>query len=92
MASTKVTFTLDDLSIAHLADAARRLARPRSEIVRLAIDDYYQNLGRLSHGEKLKLLRAFDELVPLIPQRSAAEVRREIQSIRNARRAGGRVS
>ena len=67
-------------------------SRPRSEIVRLAIDDYYQNLGRLSHGEKLKLLRAFDELVPLIPQRSAAEVRREIESIRNARRAGGRVS
>jgi hypothetical protein len=40
--------------------------------------------------EKLRLLRVFDELVSRIPARSAAEVDRELRSIRAARRAGGR--
>jgi hypothetical protein len=90
MATTKVTFTLDHATISRLQEAATRLTMPKSEVVRAAIAEYYERLGRLSESERLRLLRAFDELVPRIPARSAAEVDRELKSIRRARRTGGR--
>jgi hypothetical protein len=90
MATTKVTFTLDDATIARLQEAATRLTMPKSEVVRAAIAEYYDRIGRLSERERLRLLRAFDELVPRIPAHSAAEVDRELKSIRQARRAGCR--
>jgi hypothetical protein len=90
MATTKVTFTLDQATISRLQEAATRMTMPKSEVVRAAIAEYYDKIGRLSERERLRLLRAFDELVPRIPKRSAAEVDRELRSIRRARRAGGR--
>jgi len=63
---------------------------PKSEVVRAAIAEYYDRIGRLSVGERLHTLRAFDELVPRIPARTAAEVDRELRSVRRARRGGGR--
>jgi hypothetical protein len=90
MATTKVTFTLDQATISRLQEAATRLTMPKSEVVRAAIAEYYERLGRLSEPERVRLLRAFDELVPRIPARSAAEVDRELKSIRRARTAGGR--
>ena len=91
MATTKVTFTLDDKSIGLLAEAAARLAIPQSEVVREAIIEFHDRIGRLSERERHTLLRAFDDLVPKIPRRRpAGEVDREIEDIRNARRAGGR--
>ncbi|MGA3044242.1 MAG: ribbon-helix-helix domain-containing protein [Bryobacteraceae bacterium] len=90
MATTKVTFTLDHATIARLQQAAARMAMPKSEVVRAAIADYYDRIGRLSEPERLRMLRAFDDLVPRIPNRSAAEVDRELNSIRRARKAGGR--
>jgi hypothetical protein len=90
MATTKVTFTLDQATVSRLQDAATRLAMPKSEVVRAAIADYYERIGRLSESERLRLLRAFDELVPRIPTRGAAMVDRELRSIRQARGTGGR--
>jgi aminoglycoside phosphotransferase len=90
MATTKVTFTLDDATIARLQEAATRLTMPKSEVVRAAIAEYYDRIELLSERERLRLLRAFDELVPRIPAHSAAEVDRELKSIRQARRAAGR--
>lgn len=88
----KMTFTLDDATVSQLRRSADRLAKPRSEIVRLAIRDYAQRIGRLSEEERSQLLRAFDELVPRIPARPAAEVEREIRAVRAARRRGGRAT
>jgi hypothetical protein len=90
MATTKVTFTLDQATISRLQDAATRMAMPKSEVVRAAIAEYYDRIGRLSESERLRMLRVFDELVPRIPARSPAEVARELESIRRARRTGGR--
>lgn len=90
MATTKVTFTLDNTAVARLGEAAERLARPKSEIVREAILEFYDRIGRLSERERLSMLRAFDELVPKIPARPAAAVRREIAEVRQARMSGGR--
>ena len=92
MASVKVTFTLDQATVDRLQDAATRLARPKSEVVRDAILDYYERIGRLSERERLGMLRAFDELVPRIPARSRAAVESELAEIRRARKSGGRRS
>jgi hypothetical protein len=86
----KMTFTLDDPTVAALRKSAARLRRPRSEIVRLAIRDYAGRVGKLSEPERLRLLRLFDEVVPRIPSRPAAAVDREIDELRRDRRAGGR--
>ena len=92
MALAKVTFTLDQATLARLREAAERLARPKSQIVREAIHDFHERIGRLSERERLHLLRVFDEVVPRIPGRALAEVRKELEAIRRARRAGGRRS
>ena len=86
----KMTFTLDDATVARLRRSAVRLAKPQSEIVREAIRDYADRAGRLSEEERQHRLRVFDQLVPRVPIRPAAEVDREMAGIRRARRAGGR--
>ena len=90
MATTKVTFTLDQVTISRLQDAATRLTMPKSEVVRAAIAEYHEKIGRLSESERLRMLRILDDLATQIPTRSDAEVDRELRSIRRARRAGGR--
>lgn len=86
----KVTFTLDDATVTRLRAASARLAKPQSRVVREAIHDYADRVGRLSEHERLALLRAFDELVPRIPSRPRAAVQRELKALRTARRHGGR--
>ena len=90
MATVKVTFTLDEPTVSRLQDTSTLLAKPKSAIVREAIQEFYDRIGRLSERERVSLLRTFDELVPKIPARSAAEVDRELAEIRSARKTGGR--
>ena len=89
MMTTKVSFTLDQVAMEKLQEAATRLALPKSEIVRKAILEFHDRLGRLSERERLTMLCAFDELVPKIPARGAAAVSREMAALRQARRSGG---
>lgn len=88
----KVTFTLDDQTIRRLETSAERLNKPKSAVVREAIADYHERVGRLSEGERQRLLRLLDEIAAKPKSRRAAEVKREIAQIRTARRAGGRRS
>jgi hypothetical protein len=90
MATSKVTFTLDEGTISRLQDAAARLAKPKSEIVREAILEFHDRIGRLSERERLGMLRVFDELVPRIPARSAASTDCELAEVRKSRKTGGR--
>lgn len=90
MATTKVTFTLDQGTLTRLQEAAARLARPKSQVVREAILEFYERIGRLSERERLRLLRTFDEVVPRIPTRAVRKVEQELKDLRRARRAGGR--
>ena len=46
--------------------------------------------GKVNERERLRLLRAFDDVVPRIPRRAAAAVDKELKSVRTARRRGGR--
>lgn len=90
MATTKVTFTLDDVALKRLQDASARLRMPKSEVVREAISEFYERIGRLSERERVRMLRAIDELLPKIPLRAEAEVKAELTELRKARRHGGR--
>jgi hypothetical protein len=92
MGVLKATFSFDESTIAQLNDAAQRLAKPQSEVVRNVIHDYHERIGKLSEKERLRLLEVFDELVPRIRARPGPETDREIASLRRARRAGGRKS
>lgn len=88
----KVTFTLDEETLRRLQVASEGLGKPKSEVVREAIADYHERLGRLSEAEKTRMLRIVDELLPRIPLRPARQVDREIAAVRDARRSGGRGS
>lgn len=92
MAGTKLTFSLDEETVARLRRVAERLHRPQSEIVREAIAEYAVRAGRLSTPERERLLRTFDEVVPAIPARPQVEVEEELAELRRARRQGGRSS
>ncbi len=88
--TTKVTFTLDDLALNRLQDASDRLQLPKSEVIREAIAEFYERIGRLSERERARMLQVIDEMLPNVPVRPAAEVDGEIADIREARRSGGR--
>lgn len=90
MATNKATFTFDDATIAELNDAAARLSKPKSEIVREAIHQYHGRIGKLSDSERLRMLAALDEFAKLPPTRTQREMEAELAEIRRARRHGGR--
>jgi hypothetical protein len=85
----KATFTFDETTSRHLADAAVRLGKPKSEIVRDAINDYHSRLDRLTDEERDRMLKVIDELGPRIAPRPRAEIDRELAEIRRARRRWG---
>ena len=86
----KVTFTLDDETVATLQKTAQRLAKPQSAVVREAIRDFGARAGRLSEDERRRMLRSIDAFAATKPTGSAAAVDRELTEVRQARRAGGR--
>lgn len=86
----KVTFTLDEKTVAKLEDASRRLSKPKSEVVREAVLDYHSHIGRLSERERLKALRLLSEHLARPPERSQAETDRELRELRASRHSGGR--
>jgi predicted DNA-binding protein len=90
MATVKVTFTLDQETIMRLETAAERLSRPKSQVIREAVQEYYERMGRLSDRERLEMLRVFDKMLPLVPSRAARAVDRELAEIRRERRSIGR--
>lgn len=90
MGMVKVTFTLDDETVRRLRTTALRLAKPQSQVVREAVQDYAARVGRLSDGERLRLLETFDAVVDRIPGRAVREVDRELKAVRDARRRSGR--
>jgi len=86
----KVTFSLDDESVAYLERMADRLDMPKSQVVREALRAYGEQMARLSEEERIRLLGIFDAVVPPIPDRPRHEVDAEVAAVRHARRAGGR--
>jgi hypothetical protein len=71
-------------------DAAERLGRPKSQIVREAVADYHQHIGKLSESERMRMLKVLDTRVAKIPPRPRSEVDAELREIPRARGHGGR--
>ncbi|HEX7705542.1 MAG TPA: ribbon-helix-helix protein, CopG family [Thermoanaerobaculia bacterium] len=91
MAQTKVTFALDEQTIRRLGNSARRANKPKSAVVREALADYHERIGRLSEAERLSLLTAIDQIASRpVPRRSESDVDQEIAAVRKARRGPGR--
>jgi hypothetical protein len=88
----KVTFTLDDETVAELRRTAARLGKPQSLVVREAVADYAARADRLSERERLDLLAVLEKLGTAPPTRTARAVDAEIKAVRAARRQGGRRS
>jgi hypothetical protein len=86
----RVTFSLDDATVAQIRQTAARLRKPQSHVVREAVADYAARTDRLSERERLHALGVLERLRTTKATRPAADVDHELQAIRTARRAGGR--
>jgi predicted transcriptional regulator len=86
----KVTFTLDDQTVSRLRQTAARANKPQSQVVREAVNDYADRVGRLSEAERVRMLATLEAIVRRKPTRVSADVDRELREIRAARRSGGR--
>jgi predicted transcriptional regulator len=86
----KVTFTLDDATVEHLNETARRLSKPKSEVVREAIEEYYAKSDKLSEAERQRMLRVLEEYGRTPKIGTAADRERELREIRESRRRGWR--
>jgi predicted transcriptional regulator len=88
--ANKATFTLDEATIRRLESVSERLKMPKSQVVRKAVANFHDSIGRLDERERQRQLQVIRELVPTIPKRPQKDVEKELADIRNARRAGGR--
>ena len=90
MATTKVTFTLDDETVRVLRAFADRQRKPQSLVVREAIAAYANRETTLPDDERDRRLAVLDRLDAQPPTRTEAEVDRELRQLRRLRRAGWR--
>ncbi len=88
--TTKVTFTLDNETVARLGRTARRLGVAKSQVVREAIRVYGEQMERLSEAERDRMLEVFEAVTDRIPHRPREEVEAELAELRSARKRGGR--
>ncbi len=86
----KVTFTFDEATIARLNETARRLSKPKSEVVREAIEAYHTQSDRLSEAERERMLAFLDRYARQPIKGTAAEREKEQREIRESRRRGWR--
>ncbi len=89
MASLKATFVLDEESVRNLERAAEATQKPKSQVVREAINDYSKRTDRLSDEERDRMLAVIEKFASEPPTRSQAEVDAEIAEIREVRRLSG---
>jgi predicted DNA-binding protein len=86
----KVTFTLDEETVARLRRAATRLAKPQSQVVREAIRDYEARNDKLSDEERRRMLEVLDRVLPAVRARTKPDVDTEIKEVRHVRRMSSR--
>jgi hypothetical protein len=86
----KVTFTVDEQTVATLRRIATRMKKPQSVVFREAIQCYSEQADRLSRQERDHMLAVLDRIVARKATRSSADVDAELKNVRASRRAGGR--
>ena len=88
----KVTFSLDEATVAEIRRTAERLGAAQSHVVREAVAEYAARTDRVSERERLRILTVLESLRTAPPARKAGAVDAELRAIRAGRRAGGRRS
>ena len=86
----RVTFSLDEATVAQIRKTALRLHKAQSHVVREAVAEYAARADRLSETERRHALSVLDKLRKARPTRPLAAVDSELRAIRTARRSGGR--
>ena len=86
----RVTFSLDDATVAQIRQTAARLRKAQSHVVRDAVADYAARSDRLSERERLHAMGVLERLRDAKPTRPVTDVDAELRSVRAARRRGGR--
>jgi predicted transcriptional regulator len=86
----KVTFTLDDATVAEIRRTAERLGTAQSHVVREAVAEYAARADRVSERERLRTLTILDSLRKAPASRTAGAVDAELRAVRAARHTGGR--
>jgi predicted transcriptional regulator len=84
----KVTYTLDDETVAKIRLAATRANKPQSAIVREAVAHYAADPERPGHEDVRRKLRILDAILATPPTRTARAVDQELRELRKSRRAG----
>jgi predicted transcriptional regulator len=87
----KVTFTLDESTVTKLNRTAERLSKPKSEVVREAVAEYYEKADRLSEAERRRMLSALRNFLSEPPTRPQKEADEELRELRRARQSSGRL-
>jgi len=88
----KVTFTLDEPTVAEIRRTAERLGMAQSHVVREAVAEYAARADRVSERERLRALTILESLRRAPISRPDTAVDTELRAVRAARRAGGRRS
>jgi predicted transcriptional regulator len=88
----KMTFTLDDSTVAEIRRTAARLGTAQSHVVREAVAEYAARADRVSERERLRTVTILENLRTLSLSRTAGSVDAELRAVRAARRKGGRRS
>jgi predicted transcriptional regulator len=88
----KVTFSLDDATVAEIRRTAERLGTAQSRVVREAVAEYAARADRVSERERLRALAILAKLRKAPAARAAGAVDAELRDVRAARRRGGRRS
>jgi hypothetical protein len=88
----KMTFTLDDATVAEIRRTAARLGAPQSRVVRDAVAEYAARADRMGEHERLRMLGVLENLRSAAGTRTASAVDTEIRAVQAARRHGGRRS
>lgn len=86
----KVTYTLDDETVAKIRLAATRTNKPQSAIVREAVAHYAADRDRPGPEDIRRKLRILDAIMAMPPTRTTRAVDRELLELRKSRRAGWR--
>jgi hypothetical protein len=88
----KVTFTLDEATVAEIRRTAARLGTPQSHVVREAVAEYAARADRMSERDRLRALSILEGLRKTPRSHAARAVDAELRAVRAARRTGGRRS
>lgn len=65
----KVTYTLDDETVARIKRVAARLGKPQSLVVREAVKEYDARSDKLSDEERTRMLAGLDRIMQEPPTR-----------------------